>query len=177
MKPPKQLSGEQLWDYALKTLGARAQAAGELREKLRRRAERAADVDDVIARLKEYGFLDDRRFAENYAARRLENEGFGKMRVLADLRGRRVAGGIADQAVRSAFEGTDEMQLAEQFLARKFRRTPIGEVIADEKGMASAYRKLRTAGFSHGTAIKVLKRHAQAAENLDVMEEEPPAES
>lgn len=177
MKPPKQLSGEQLWDFALKTLGARAQAAGELREKLRRRAERAADVDAVISRLKEYGFLDDRRFAEHYAARRLENEGFGKMRVLADLRGRRVAGAIADQAVRSAFEGTDEMQLAEQFLARKFRRTPIEEVIADEKGMASAYRKLRTAGFSHGTAIKVLKRHARATENLEVMEEEPPVES
>lgn len=177
MKPPRQLSEQQLWDYALKTLGARAQAAGELREKLRRRAGQAADVETVIARLKEYGFLNDRNFAEHYAARRLENEGFGKMRVLADLRGRRVAASIADQAVRKTFEGTDESELAEQFLQRKYRRVPIQEAVADPKGLAAAYRKLRTAGFSHGTSLKVLKRHASQADDLETLEEEAPPET
>jgi regulatory protein len=173
----RQLTEQQLWDYALKMLGARAQTAGELREKLRRRAERVTDVDSIMARLKELGLLNDRQFAEHYAARRLENEGFGKMRVLADLRGRRVAGAIADQAVRKAFAGTDETELAEQFLQRKYRKTPIAEAVAEPKGLASAYRKLRTAGFSHAVSLKVLKRHANAAEALEALEQEPPSET
>lgn len=135
------------------------------------------DADAVMARLKDLGLLNDRQFAENYAARRVENEGFGKMRVLADLRGRRVAGAIADQAVRKAFQGIDETELAEQFLQRKYRRTPVAEVVAETKGLAAAYRKLRTAGFSHAVSVKVLKRHAGQTEILEALEQEPPPET
>jgi len=62
------LNAGALWDYALKVLGGRAYSAGELREKLRRRAERAGDVDDILARLKDHKYLDDQRFAEGFAA-------------------------------------------------------------------------------------------------------------
>jgi len=58
---------------------------------MRPRAERPESIEAVMAKLKELGYVDDRKFAENYAAARLENEGFGKMRVLRDLRQRRVA--------------------------------------------------------------------------------------
>ena len=79
-----------LFDYALKVLGGRASSSGEMREKLRSRAQLLSDADAVIAKLKEYGYLNDKKFAEHYAARRLENEGFGRNRVLSDLRTRRV---------------------------------------------------------------------------------------
>ena len=65
------LDAEALWGYALKVLGGRAYSSGELREKLRRRAARSGDVDDILARLKDHGYLDDRRFAEGFAASRL----------------------------------------------------------------------------------------------------------
>ena len=145
-------------------------STGELREKLKRRAERAADIEAVIAKLKDYGYLNDRQFAEMYASRRLENEGFGKARVLSDLRTKRVAPTVAERAVTRAFDGTDEVQLIEQFLARKYRRTPIGEVISEAKGLASAYRKLRGAGFSHSNSMRVLKRHGKDAEALDALD-------
>jgi regulatory protein len=159
-----------LFDYALKLLGGRACSSGEMREKLRARAERLSDADAAIAKLKESGYLDDKQFAEHYAARRLENEGFGRGRVLSDLRTRRVAPAIAEVAVKSAFAETDEVQLVEQFLARKYRRTPLAEVLADPKGMAAAYRKLRTAGFSHVSSMGVLKRHAKDLEALDSLD-------
>jgi tripartite-type tricarboxylate transporter receptor subunit TctC len=60
-------------------------------------------VDAVLAKLKDAKYLDDQRFAENYAAARLENEGFGKMRVLRDLRQHRVAPKLAEQ-VQAAFD-------------------------------------------------------------------------
>ena len=173
-KSPKTLDEPALFEYALETLAGRASSAGELRQKLRRKAEKAADVDTVIARLKEYGYLNDKQFAEHYASRRLENQGFGRTRVLSDLRARRVAPSIAERAVNAAFEGTDEVALIEQYLSRKYRRAPLSEVLAEEKGMASAYRKLRGAGFSHGNSLRVLKRHARDTEALDTME--PPEE-
>src|ERR1039458_8653384 len=83
------LDAAALWEYALRVLAGRAHSTGDLRQKLRGKAERAADVDPTIARLKEYGYLNDRKFAESFAAARLENEGLGKTRVLADLSRRR----------------------------------------------------------------------------------------
>lgn len=170
MKPKKLLAEPELLDYALKTLGGRAVSAGELRDKLRLRAERKGDVETVISKVREYGYLNDKQFAESYASRRKENEGFGQARVMRDLRSRKVSSSVAEGAVKQAFEGVDEVQMIEQFLARKYRRTPLREVLAEEKGLASAYRKLRLAGFSSGNALKVLKKHSKDAEALDALE-------
>jgi regulatory protein len=169
-KRPKLLAEPALFDYALKALGARAQSTGELRVKLRRKAEKLGDVDTVIARLKEYGYLNDRQYAEHYAARRLENEGFGRARVLSDLRAKRVAPALAERAVNATFAATDELDLISRFLARKYRSKPLAEVLADPKGLNSAYRKLRAAGFSSGNSLRVLKQHAKDTELLDSLE-------
>jgi regulatory protein len=174
-KAPKRLDQAALLEYAVKLLGGRAQSSGELREKLRRRAEQPEDIDYVLAKLKDLDYLNDKRFAEYFVARRIENEGFGKARVLSDLRAKRIAPTVADGAVNSAFQGVDEVELIEQFLAKKYRRQPLPEVLAEEKGMASAYRKLRLAGFSNTNVIRVLKRHARNLEAIDRLEsEEPP---
>ena len=42
--------------------------------------------------LKGVGYLDDQRFAETFASARLENDGFGRQRLLNDLRARRISG-------------------------------------------------------------------------------------
>lgn len=161
---------EKLMNAALRALAVRGHSTGELREKLRRRGERE-DVDAVIQSLKEAGYLDDRRFAENYAAGRLENN-LGKLRVLRDLRQRRVAGELAAKVTEAAYRDTNEAQLIEQFLERKYRGKRLGEFLTDEKNLAAAFRRLRYAGFSAGASITVLKRYARAAESLDSLESE-----
>ncbi|MCS7024028.1 MAG: recombination regulator RecX [Bryobacteraceae bacterium] len=170
MKRPKRLSQNELWEYAVKQLASRAQAVGELRQKLLRRAEKGEDVEAVLARLKEAGALDDRKFAEYFAARRLENDNFGKWRVLAELRGRQVAGSIADQAVGEVYHGVDELELAQRFLARKFRNAAICDLTGNPKGLASLYRKLRAAGFSHRVILESLKAHLKSGEQLEAFE-------
>lgn len=170
-RKPKLLNEEALLDYALRALAARGHSISELREKLKRRAERQADVDPVLAKLKQAGYLNDTRFADLYAASRLENEGFGKMRVLRDLRTRRVAPNLAAQAVDRAFRDVDEVALIESFLARKYRNQNLGALLQEEKHLASVYRRLRHAGFSSGASIRVLKRYASQAELLEDSEE------
>src|ERR1035438_7409691 len=51
-RKPRHMDAEGLWIYALRALGGRAHSTGEMREKLARRAERAQDVETVLARLK-----------------------------------------------------------------------------------------------------------------------------
>ena len=165
-RAPKLLDANTLWDFALKLLGRRALSSSELRRKLASKAAEAADIDPVIARLKEYGYLDDNRFAESFASARKENQGFGRMRVLRDLRQRRVAPAVADRAVTQAYAGTDETRLIEEFMERKFRGKNLGAWLKEEKRLAQAFRRLRYAGFSAGASIQVLKRYSARAEDL-----------
>jgi len=171
-RKPRLLDREALWESALRALGGRAHSVSELAAKLRRRALRQEDVSDVLSRLKQAGYLDDRRFAESYAAGRLEGAGLGRMRVLRDLRTKRVAPAVAEQAVKDAYREVDEVRLIESFLERKYRGVKLGAHLAEPRHMASAYRKLRLAGFSSGNAIRVLKRFSERAEELASLEDE-----
>jgi len=165
------LNADELLQYAVRALGGRAMSAGELRQKLEGRAEQPGDVRPVLERLRQHGYLDDRRFAEAYSTARLANEGFGKMRVLKDLRRRRVAPGLARETVDQVFEGADECALILEYLRRKYRRVVLETFLAEPRNLASAYRRLRTAGFTAGNAIHVLKRYSAQAEMLDQIEE------
>ncbi len=169
-RPPQPLDREKLLNVALRALGGRAHSSGELREKLRRRAQNHEDVDAVLAKLKEAGYLNDRHFAENYASARLQNQGLGKMRVLRDLRQRRVAPKLAEQVTEQTYQKTNEADLIEEFLRRKYRGKQLGAFLSEEKNLAAAFRRLRYAGFSAGQSIRVLKRFASQPEVLDALE-------
>jgi regulatory protein len=141
-----------------------------MRSKLRQRAERPEDVEATIGKLKEYGFLDDKRYAENFAAARLDNEGFGKQRALRDLAQRRVAPAVAEGAVEQAYTGTDETALIEAFIRRRYRNADREKLFQTDKDLASAFRRLRVAGFQTGHVIRVLKQFAANPELLDGVE-------
>jgi regulatory protein len=170
-RKPEKLDENGLWTYALRALGQRAHSAGELKQKLARRAESPAALRATLAKLREYGFTDDAKFAEAFAAARLENRGFGRSRVLSELRSRRIAPGIAEQAVDKAFRGTDERRLAREFLARKYRGKDLRDFLADEKNLAGAYRRLRMAGFGSSSVLSVLKQYSSKAEDWQEVEE------
>ena len=169
-RKPKQLDTESLWAYALKALGARAHSMGEMREKLRRRAARETDVPVLLDRLKECGYLDDSKFAESYAAARLTGDGFGRRRVLQDLRQRRVALGLAQETVERVYQDTDDERLVEEWVRRKYRMTPREALFQTDRDLAAAYRRLVRAGFATGPIVRVLKRFAKNPDLLDVME-------
>jgi regulatory protein len=170
MQPPKprsKLPEGALFDYAVRALANRACSSDELRFKLRQRAEKLSDIEPVVARLKELGYLDDRRFAEMYTAMRVENDGFGKSRVLHDLRGRRVAPKLAEKAVSQAFQDKNEDEMVAAYVARRMPSVVAGGHTGDERKLAAAYRKLRRAGFAPGAILTVLKRFAAHPELLD----------
>jgi regulatory protein len=174
-RKPRLLDDDALWSYALKLLAGRAHSQGEVREKLRRRAVRAGAVDEILARLKEDGYLDDQKFAENFAAARLANDKLGSVRVLRDLRQRRVAPALAERTVRQVYESVDEEALVEQWVRRKYRLAPREGLFQEDKDIAAAYRRLLRVGFRSGTILRVLKRFARNPDLLETFE--PPEDA
>jgi regulatory protein len=170
-RTPKPLDVEGLMNYAARALSARAYTVSELKTRLKKRAARAEDVEAVLGRLKDAGVVNDRRFAGSFAEWRRESQGMGKTRVMRDLMARRVAPAVAKEAVEAAFEGVDETAMIEAFLKRKYRGKDLGTLLQDQKHLASAFRKLRGAGFSTGNSIRVLKRFAAEADRLEEIEE------
>lgn len=175
-KPPAKLPEQALFDYAVRILAGRASSSGELRLKLRRRAQNKSDVETAIVRLKDLGYLNDRKFAEAFTSTRVENGGFGQARVLQDLRIRQVAPKLAEETVLHAFAGKDEKEMVMAFIDRRMPSLAIGGqptaggLEKDQRKLAAGYRKLRRAGFSSSVILTVLKRLAAHPEML----EEPP---
>lgn len=166
-RPRPLLNNDALWNYAARALSARALTIGELQKKLAARAAVAADVENVLTRLKEAHILNDRALAESYTAVRRDGAGFGKARVLRELAHRKVPRVVAEEAVSQAYEGVDEVEHALAFLRRKLRIADPAEYFREPKHLQSAFRKLRYNGFSAQSAVKALRQWSKDADGLE----------
>ena len=171
-RPKKQaspLDEAALHEYAVKALGRRMRTEADLRRALRAKVEPdesgAAKISGVLARLKEYGYLDDASFAETYTRLRQENEKFGQRRVKQDLAQKGVPQAIASEAIAARYEDVNEEALARQHLERKRIRKP-----ENEKETARVMRRLVAAGFSTSVIYKVLRQWDVPEESLTALE-------
>jgi len=168
-KQPAPLDEAALHDYAVKALGRRMRTESELRRLMQAKVEReaigATKIAAVIARLKEYGYLDDTSFAETYARLRQENEKLGQRRVRQVLGQKGVATSIVNEVVEARYSQVDEEALAREHLERKRIRKP-----ENEKETARVMRRLVTAGFSTGVIYKILRQWDVPDEALAALE-------
>jgi regulatory protein len=167
------LAAVELFEYAVRILAARAASATELRRKLRVKAASLTDIEPTIARLEEIGYLNDARFSENFASNRVENDGFGRQRVLSDLRSRGVSSSLADQAVEQALAGRTEAELIDAYIERRMPSLAAAGPIEDQRTLARAFRRLRRAGYSAGASLAALKRLAARPEEIEEPADEP----
>jgi regulatory protein len=124
-----------------------------------------AVIRTVVARLKEYGYLDDAAFAETYARLRQENEKLGSRRVRQNLKLKGVKAGLVEETVDARYGATDEEALARQHLERKRIKMP-----ENEKEAARVMRRLVAAGFSTGVIYKVLRKWDVSDETLSALD-------
>jgi len=103
-------------------LAARQRSVEELRARLLSgRGATKANVDEVIARLREYGYLDDAKFAQSYASVRLRERALGRRRLERDLSLKKVDKQTASAALDEVFESTPEEELIERAIAKRIR--------------------------------------------------------
>jgi regulatory protein len=169
MKRParKLVTPEQLYMSAQRALMRHAYSVHEMKKHLEGRAENKELVPPVIARLRELAYLDDAKYAQNYAAQRARIRRQGKFRIARELRTKGVPDVHIDAALEAVFADQDERALVRERIRRKLAhiRGPV-----DQKKMASLYRNLLGAGFSSELIRAELKgvTHGDVAELPDV---------
>ena len=113
---------ERVFQRAAKLLAAKQRSVEELRERLLEgRGATKANVEEVIARLREYGYLDDAKFAQSYASLRLRERPIGRRRLQRDLWLKRVDKQTAETALDEVFESTPESDLIERAIEKRIR--------------------------------------------------------
>ena len=110
------------FERAVKLLAAKPRSVGELRERLLRGKNTEPQlVEEVIARLREYGYLNDERFAFSYASYKVRQRPVGRRRLERDLKFKKVDSAIANEALEMVFAETPEDQLIDQAIAKRLR--------------------------------------------------------
>jgi regulatory protein len=117
-------------------------------------------VKRVIARLRESRYLDDARYAKQFARQRSEGRKQGRFRIQRELRARGVADAQIEGALTEALADTDEAAMVRKHIERKMRARS-GPL--DQKRIASLYASLLRAGFGGDVVrreLRALTKHA-----------------
>jgi regulatory protein len=146
----------------------RAHSIHEMEEYLGRRAEGKDAVSAVVARLREQNYLDDAKYARDYARLHANSRRQGRFRITRELRARGVPDQHIEAALEAIFAETDEAALVRERIKRKFAslRATANKSI-DQKKIASLYRSLIAAGFS-SDIIRAEIGHATRIEPSDL---------
>jgi regulatory protein len=166
-------SEDELYEYAVGALARRMRTVAELKRLMRARVEEAASeygqtlIELVIRRLKDQGYLNDSQYAASYTSMRRDNQKFGRMRVITELKTRGVHGEVIAKAIESGYEGVSEEKQARDYLRKKRMKKP-----KDQKETARIFRQLARAGFSTKTIVAILKKWDVDMETLSALESE-----
>jgi len=171
-RPRKLFDENELYEYAVGALGRRMRSVSELKRLLRNRVEAETEIGQtlvelVIRRLKDQGYLNDTKYAALFSSYRRDNEKFGRMRVITELKSKGVHADVIDKAIENTFDEVDEETQARAYLKRKRLQKP-----TDQKHAARIFRQLTRAGFRSKTIFTILKKWDVDEEMLSALEEE-----
>jgi regulatory protein len=133
----------------------RAYSIHQMKDYLTLRAEDKEAVPNVIARLREQNYLNDERYAAEFARQHAQFRKQGRFRIARELRTRGVPDRYINAALDSAFAETDEATVVRARLKRKLAGLR-GDL--DQRKLASLYASLLRAGFSSDVIRTELKR-------------------
>jgi len=113
---------KRVFERAGRLLAAKPRSVAELRERLLEgRGATEAIVDSVVERLREYGYLDDARFAHSYASLRVQQRPIGRQRLQRDLWLKKIDKQTADTALDQVFADTPETEMIDRAIAKRVR--------------------------------------------------------
>jgi regulatory protein len=140
---------------AAKLLAAKPRSVAELRERLlEKRWTNEEIVDAVLARLGEYGYLNDERFAFGYASFQVRQKPVGRQRLQRALALKKVDRETADEAIKLVFEETPEEQLIDRAIDKRIR---LRGRPASREETKSLFDHLLRQGFSYELVIRKVR--------------------
>lgn len=152
---------------AVKLLAAKPRSVAELRERLLEKEwtdEAAADY--AVAKLSEYGYLNDEQFALSFAQSRVRQKPVGRQRLARDLKNKKLDKETAEQTLEKVFAETPEAALIDQAIERRVRLRGRPQTRQESK---SLFDHLLRRGFSIDLVVN--KVRALSSASLDEEEE------
>jgi regulatory protein len=148
-------------------LSRRPYSIAELRRALERKCPKNDQVDAAVARLRELGYLDDRKFAEQYAYSLAQNRTFGPHRLRRELKAKLVNSQEIESAMEHAYQEIPAQSLLEKALDKKVRsiRLPL-----TRSKFHSLCQGLMRLGFKAGDIIKAVRARPELAPVADDFE-------
>jgi regulatory protein len=131
-------------EIALGLLQRREHTTFELRRKLKARGVDDSEIDALLARLTELGFLDDRRAAELLVKGELRKRAVGRSLLAGRLRQRGLSSAIISE-VLEPFDEAWEVDQAKKAASRWLRKT---RRVAEERNALIRHLKNRGFGWS-----------------------------
>jgi len=169
--PPDPLSA------ALRMLARRPYSLAEMRRALEKKYADSNQVRNAITRLRELHYLDDKKFAEQYASSLARNRAYGRQRIRRELKAKLVDYRQIEPALAQAFEETSERDLLERTLEKKLRtlRLPM-----TRGKLAGLCQSLLRRGFRAEDIIKAVHARPELApvaeENVELDDGGEPGE-
>ncbi len=154
----------RIFQRAVKLLAAKPRSVAELRDRLLQgRFASKSVVEEVISRLKEYGYLDDERFAFSFASLKVKQRPTGRRRLQRDLSLKKVDSTVAEQALDLVYAETPEEELIDRAIEKRIRLRGRPTNRAEAK---SLFDHLLRQGFS----FELVREKVLAASRADLDE-------
>ncbi len=132
---------------ALRFLASRSRSEAEVRERLASRGVDAQDIEGVLERLRELGYVNDADFAAAVIRARTQRRARGRRLVAEELQAKGVSEDVAESVLNACYG--DELAVARPVAERQARRLQ-GRGFAEFRQRLGAFLVRR--GFEHATA-------------------------
>lgn len=126
----------------------------EIRSKLKYWNTDNSYIDDIISKLVEEGFLNEKRFAINYAGGKFRINGWGKIKITSELRMRGIPSSLIQEAL-AAIDEDDYIAYLKEILQKKMRQ--LGSLSPANRQKAVFFAASR--GFEPALVSSLLKNN------------------
>lgn len=148
----------EVWQCSLHIIGRRPHSEYELQQKLHYKKYSYDNIENVILRLKEYGYINDAELARNLFDRYLQAGKYSLKQILYKLKQR----GLPDAIIHNIVNSHDDINEWESALKVVKTHFKILDTTTKEK----IYRYLASKGFSSTSITKVLDHIYHSEYNL-----------
>ena len=140
---------------AFKLLSYKPRSVEELRQRLLEKdwADKAT-VDQVIARLKDLGYLDDEQFAAGFAASRLTAKPLGRTRLRRDLQRKKLPAQTVENTLDEVYAEQKEGELIDRAINKRLRLKGAPTTREETRKL---FDYLMRRGFSYDLVIRKLR--------------------
>jgi regulatory protein len=152
----RRTESERAIDLAYKAVARRDLTVAELRAGLERKHVAPEAIDDAVEELEMTGFLDDARYAIQFAEDRRELEQWGTERIARDLGRRGIAPQLIDAAV-STHSRDSELRTALLLLEQRYPNAP-----RDDRERDRAWQMLVRRGYAPEIAYDAIRAYERA---------------